>query len=236
MNSVLIEKKDIHNNRITLNMKKSLHLYENVKVNIGDSLKVTILNEGLGQARVVGADNELITLEILEKMPGITLPINLLIGASRPPTMKKVLEHGTSMGVSSFEIFKAELSQKSYLQSKLYQDDDYKELIDLGLEQSAVYFKRPTLRKTYSRKELNFENIKHKFILSPYAQANIGDFKIDKALDSIFAIGPERGWTNEELIFFRNQGFQEIKISPSILRVEIATFALLGQLNQMYNK
>jgi RsmE family RNA methyltransferase len=46
----------------------------------------------------------------------------------------------------------------------------------------------------------------------------------------VVAIGPEGGWIEAELRSFAALGFQPVAIAPSVLRVETAAAALLGQL------
>lgn len=229
MNSVLLEDND--KQLFLLDEETSIHLNEVVKVKKGDKLKGTLLNKGLVELEVVSVDKR-IEVKIMATKKGLYFPIEFIVGASRPPTMKKVIEHGSSMGISSFHILKAELSEKSYLQSKIYNQVEFDKLAGLGLSQSAVFFKRPVVNKHYSLDASKF-NSHQKFILSPYADNHIKDVEIDINKPSVFAIGPERGWTVNEVENFKKNGFQEIKISPSILRVENATIALLGYLNQL---
>ena len=233
MNSVILSNFDlVSENKYLLDQAATKHLQEIVNIQVGDTLKVTILNQGLATAKVSGISDK-VELEIIDNKAGLSFPIHFIIGASRPPTMKKVLEHGSSLGISSFHIMKGELSEKSYLQSKLYKNDEYKKLTRLGLSQSAVFFKDPNLEVETFYSQLNLPSTAQKYILSPYADKHIKDISIDISKDSIFAIGPERGWTEAEVQSFKDKGYQEVKLSPSILRVEIASFALLGHLNQL---
>lgn len=233
MNSVILTENDlISENLYQLSTEASLHLKEIVKVKEGETLKATLLNKSLATCEIVEV-SEQIKLKVLETKPGKSYPLHFIIGASRPPTMKKVLEHGSSLGVSHFHIVKGELSEKSYLQSKLYQNENYKEFTRLGISQSAVFHNDPTLEVAQYQNQLSLPETSQKYILSPYADKHVKDIEIDLSQDSIFAVGPERGWTDQEVQNYKDRGYTEIKISPSILRVEIASFALLGYLNQL---
>lgn len=233
MNSVILTENDlISENLYQLSTEASAHLNEIVKVKIGETLKATILNKCLATCEIIEVSDQ-IKLKVLEEKPGKNFPIHFVIGASRPPTMKKVLEHGSSLGVSNFHIIKGELSEKSYLQSKLYQNDNFQELTRLGISQSAVFHVDPSLNIAQYPNQLDLPETTQKYILSPYAENHVKDIQIDINEDSVFAIGPERGWTEKEVQSFVDRGYKEIKISPSILRVEIASFALLGYLNQL---
>ncbi|EQC44688.1 RsmE family RNA methyltransferase [Bacteriovorax sp. Seq25_V] len=233
MNSVIIEKIEIQTeNRVTLSEVKSKHLLETVKVKVGDKLKVTVLDQGIGSSVVSSVRDEIVELEITEAKEGLKFPITLIVAASRPPTMRKVIEHGTSMGVRKFIIVGADLTEKSYLQSKIYTSGEFKELTDLGLSQSVCFYKSPEItivKNIFELPEEVFTN--QSYLLSPYAQASIleSEFNLQKPI--YLAIGPERGWSKREVDFFKEKKFSDVFISPSILRVEIATIATLGLLN-----
>lgn len=46
----------------------------------------------------------------------------------------------------------------------------------------------------------------------------------------MLAIGPEGGWTDEEVARLEAQGFSRYSLGPRILRTDTATVALLAQL------
>lgn len=233
MNSVIMTENELISEKVyQLSESSSCHLRDIVKVAIGDELKATILNKGLAKCRVIQV-SPFIQLEIVSEIQGKSFPIHFVIGASRPPTMKKLFEHGSSLGLQNFHIFKAALSEKSYLQSKLLKGDNPSEFTRLGLSQSAVFFKEPKVEIKEYLNQLELPETEQKFILSPYGESHIKDIDLDINEISLFAIGPERGWTEDEVEVFKSKGFKEIKISPSILRVEIASFSLLGYLNQL---
>ena len=48
-------------------------------------------------------------------------------------------------------------------------------------------------------------------------------------------VGPERGWSADEINDFRSKNFEEIIISEAILRVEFAVNASLSQLENIRN-
>jgi 16S rRNA (uracil1498-N3)-methyltransferase len=234
VNTILIEKNDLNSEQIvTLTGRQAEHIKAVIKPQIHDEVKVTVVNHGLSKAKIVDIQESEVSIKVEDDLKeGLSYPISLIVGASRPQTMKKVIEHGTSLGVNEFQILNAKLSEKSYLQSKIYQDKEFKELTQLGLEQSTVFYQQPKVHKAYNLQALNFQNIDQRYILSPYTDCTINEIDLDISRASVFAIGPERGWSNEELNFFTENNFKELKISPSILRVEIATLSLLGLLNQ----
>lgn len=207
------------------------HAYEILKIKSGDSLKLCLLNKGLASAKVISAESDQFTLKIEDRSSGTEPFVDLMVGLCRPPSIKKILEHGTSLGVSSFHFFKGDLSEKSYLTSSIF--DETSKYLVLGLAQSAHYFRLPKVHA-----DLEFPSVDHqqKFFLTFNSDQYLDDLTLDFDSTPLFALGPERGWTEREEKFLIEQGYQPLRISESVLRVEIASFALLGQLHLIKNR
>ncbi|MBF0205333.1 MAG: RNA methyltransferase [Oligoflexia bacterium] len=172
--------------------------------------------------------------------------IHLFVALCRPPTMKKILEHASCMGVDSFHFFLSHLSEKSYLQSKILDEKNYRRLIHLGLSQSAHYCQEPKVYFYNSIKEIKFlsgDNYHH-YLLDPDASDTFNSLNSPNSPNSpnftphscspsyniSLAIGGERGLSSAEKEFFCCNNFQKIKVSAATLRVEMAIFYALAQL------
>ena len=225
------------------------HVSEVLRASIGDKIRICLVNVGIGEAKIIELIPQSLRLQLLRiPIPLFTnnyhSKIHLMLGLSRPPTCRKILEHATSLGVSSFNFFKAELSEKSYADSKIFKDNAYLTQLYDGLSQSGIYHQLPTcsVHHHIPKKIIDSDSSSSlKLILHPHSSFSIFDLnsKIDKfnnVKNIYLAIGPERGWTNGEREYFLGLGFQEISISQSILRVEIATFVILGQIELMQRR
>lgn len=212
------------------------HIHQTLKLNQGDIVKATVLNHGIGKAKLLKLTEEFAEFEFLEVEKKVEPWFDIIVGASRPQTMKKILEHGTTFGAQSFHIFKAHLSEKSYLDSQIYNDKDLNELTTLGLSQSALYYRLPEIQKYQYNPASKFSEQTQKFVLDPYASQSFLDVTIDFTRPIVISFGPERGFTNDDLTIFKNNGFNSIKISSSILRVEHAIYATVAQLEMLKRK
>ncbi len=209
--------------------------------------KITILEKGIYFAKILYATQSEIQFQIVntDQAPLIATPwIDIIIGASRPQTMKKVLEHGTTFGVREFNIFNATLSEKSYLSSKIYTDDVGDILTD-GLAQSARYFNLPSIKLSKFNPAYLYQNYEYKFVLDfhnakKFSKLPLPDFSSLANTEDIpkivLAIGPERGFIKDDLNYFTDNNFSPATISKSVLRVEHALFAALGQLELLTNR
>lgn len=210
------------------------HLMGHLLIKEGHTIKVLVVGQGLGTATVKKTRPEEVTLDVNIEEAGLPQNIHLLIGASRPPTIKKVIEHGTAFGVRSFSFFKAELSEKSYLTSKVFEEDSLNDLISKGLAQGAKYSNWPRVRRYSSLSSYLEENIQsgesQRFLLSLEASNTFENHSLDLNQPITLAIGPERGWTKKEEVYLQENSFLPTVIGQSVLRVEIATFSALAQL------
>lgn len=209
------------------------HLHHILQVSPGSKLKACEINQGLGLAQVKEINDQSVLLDYKPAGEGLKSNVDLLVGLSRPPTCKKLLEHGTSMGLHSFYFFKAALSEKSYLNSKLFQNEAYRQSVQLGLAQSSIYFQEPTVSLSLKVPDLQQFKRHQKFILSLNSEKTFHDYRIKADLPLALAIGPERGWIAEEEQFFQQMDFLPVKISRSTLRVEQAAFSALAQIEML---
>lgn len=212
------------------NTKQIKHINEHLKLKENDSLKVSIVNKGIAETVIVSISKEEIQFKITTLKSPAFNEVKLIIGLCRPPSIKKIIEHGTAMGVTSFEFCKFDLSEKSYLQSSIFKESSLNELRLLGLSQSAHSYKWPEIKIVASpHTQWTTWEKNPGFILSPHTTKKINQTVIHNSSNN-YAIGPERGWSNQEVTKFKNIGFKEIKISNHILRVEIAVLSLLAQI------
>ncbi|OUR96179.1 hypothetical protein A9Q84_07405 [Halobacteriovorax marinus] len=236
MNSICFFEHEINDKSlIELNDSKRLnHLNIHLKVKPEDLLKITILNKGIFEAKVLEINEKSAILKIEERINGLEGQFHLAIGLSRPQTIKKVLEHATTFGVKSFHLFKATLSEKSYLQSKIYENEKYLEYMIDGLAQSKTYFQIPDFHLSKYLDFKQFAKFENKFFLSLNSTETFNQLALEKIQNPLIAIGPERGWTKQEEQKLIENGFHPIGISRSTLRVEHAVFSSLGQLEMIY--
>jgi 16S rRNA (uracil1498-N3)-methyltransferase len=208
--------------------EKLEHLHKVLQVKTGEILKFTVLELGVAKGRIKEVLPESLSVEIEGISPTTFPEYQLVIGLTRPPSIKKILEHGTTLGVASFDFYKAQLSEKSFLDSKIWKNEAYLKYLHLGLAQSGCYFQTPKVKTHFTS---NFQsNTEQKYFLSLNGVGGFEEENLDFSLPIQLLIGPERGHTQEEEEQFIKQGYTPIKLCPSIQRVELACFVALGQL------
>ena len=228
MNSLILKNSD----GIITDSKIINHMFETLKASQGDIFKCTILGKGLCQGTIETLSKTECRLKLRDFKPASAQWFNLVVGISRPQTTKKILEHATTFGVKKIHFFKAALSEKSYLDSKVFEDHEAEEYLLAGLSQSAIYDTIPEIKTDKFNPANNYTDTPQKFILDLNATENFLDLRssIDFSMNVTLAIGPERGFISEDISRFHAAGFKSVKISSSILRVEHAIYSAVSQL------
>ncbi|CBW27718.1 conserved hypothetical protein [Halobacteriovorax marinus SJ] len=232
MNSICFFKEELINqDSISFSDEKRLgHLHTHLDSKEGDLITITIIGQGIYKAEIIKLNNLTCEIKVKEQLKSLSQWFHLLVGLSRPQTIKKVLEHSTTLGAKSIHLFKALLSEKSYSQSSIYRDENYKSYLIDGLAQSKTYFELPEFSlKNYLNLD-QYKAHKNKFYLSLNTEQTFKELSPGERDEPLLAIGPERGWTRAEEEKLKEAGFSPIKISHSTLRVEHAIYTSVGQL------
>ncbi|MDD4973635.1 MAG: RsmE family RNA methyltransferase [Bacteriovorax sp.] len=206
------------------------HIHTTLKLVVGDEVRCTVLNQGRSLGVITELTDNLCKLKLSSITPGKEQWFDLVVGLSRPQTTKKILEHATTFGARRFHFFKAALSEKSYLDSKIFDNLAYEEFLLTGLSQAAIYTNLPEFKLEKYNPAEQYINAPQKFILDLKTDKSFLDVEIDFTKSVTLAIGPERGFINEDIERFHHAGFTSIKISSSILRVEHAVYSAVSQL------
>lgn len=158
--------------------------------------------------------------------------ITIILGLSRPSTMKKLLKDFTTLGVKKIEVIKTQLSEDGYEQSSLWKNNKYLSYIREGACQTkstfipslTVHKSLKSYLKTLSQKLLSEKRIA--FDVGKKSYPHILNYSLTSS--KIFlAIGSERGWTSEEIQELKNYNFSFLSLGNRILRTETASLISL---------
>nr|MBF0222576.1 16S rRNA (uracil(1498)-N(3))-methyltransferase [Desulfobulbaceae bacterium] len=237
MNILLIHKAEIVNDRIIITGDKLKHLRKILKVQIGDTVKIGIINEKIGSGTVEALSKEGALLHVqVEKPPPERLPVHLILAIPRPIMLKRVLAQAASMGIEQISLLRSKRVEKSFLDSSIIEQDNYTPFLLKGIEQS-VDTRTPEVQ-IHRRFKSFIEQIAAdsssrnlRLIAHPHGTAYLRDTKTEGPEQRIdIAIGPEGGWIDYEVEQFTNLGFIPFTMGARILRVDTAVPAILSQL------
>ena len=233
LNLILISEAELAAGYIELESERAEHVRCVHRANPGDRLRIGVLNGKIGFASVESLERRRVRLRI-EEVPSEEAPpvhpVKLAVAMCRPPTLHKVLMHATSMGVKEFYFFHSRRVEKSFWQSHSLENSQIEASMRLGLEQAKdtvmprVHF-HPRFRP-FAEDVLQKQNEQAPvWIADPFAQ----DTQPASGVPCTLVLGPEGGFVDFERELFRSLGFSQFALGPRILRVEVATVAVLAR-------
>ncbi|MBB6481912.1 RsmE family RNA methyltransferase [Spirochaeta isovalerica] len=229
MNLILFENDEINNKIPSFDLRYQ-HIRTILKLGKNDSFDCGIINGPGGRAMIKSLDSSGMVLEFDEQWTSPRLyPLTLIIGVPRPPTARRLLKDLTSTGVDRIWFTGTELGEKSYLTSKIWQNEKYREYVLEGAQQGESTL-LPEVRRFHSlrlclealeggeaRAALdNNESVMPISRYSPEKERNV------------IAIGSERGWTEGERTLLKDSGFSLLSMGTRVLRTETACAMAAG--------
>lgn len=174
---------------------------------------------------------------VLERPAPPPLPVHLILAVPRPKVLLRTLAIAASFGVERIELTNSWRVDKSYLGSPALLAESLGRALRDGAEQGgtprlpaiAVHQRFMAMLDGYPA-EAPRDPARRYLVAHPGATHFLEEVARPGArLPLTLAIGPEGGWIQRELDTFVARGFSAVSLGPSILRVEAAIAALLGQ-------
>jgi 16S rRNA (uracil1498-N3)-methyltransferase len=188
----------------------------------------------LGQIKSAGRDN--VEFALVEKVDAYqpATAVTLLLSVVKFDAFEWALEKATELGVSRIVPLAARRSEKGLLAAAPKRSERWAKIL-LEASQQSRRVRLPELSPT-AKPAVAFLQADNtcRVILSERADAQpmrriLGESNTAKV--ATLAIGPEGGWTDEEIAAARKAGFAEASLGKLILRTETAVIAALASLN-----
>lgn len=165
-------------------------------------------------------------------------PVRLLVGLSRPQTMKKVFAAAGEIGCERIDVFRSEKGDPAYAESSLWNTGDrtLEEIFEKTAEQTCV----PALPEFALHESLaDFLRVEEigggvpasafRVALDVYeAEKSFAETPFPPGVPVVLAIGSERGWSVRERGLLRGNGFVFAHLGERVLRVETAVSVALA--------
>ena len=235
MNLVLINKKESIDG-IPIEDPRAIHLTQTVGLQAGKPFFVGIKNGFRGLATIQEINQRLIFTVEWEKEQQARLPLELIVGLPRPQTAKKILYDAASLGINKIIFFVSEKGDPGYLSSSLWKNNEWEDFVLRGSEQACSCQVPEVIHVSSIEEGVKLLHPKSwRVCLDPYTakeplKTNVGKFSF-----GTLAIGPERGWSDNERSILENHEFFFYHLGDRILRVETACTAgsilMLSELN-----
>lgn len=216
-------------NTITLEGAELHHLVNVMRNSVGDNVEVV---NGLGQlarASIIDIEKKRSLLKIETVMQAITLdqPFILVQAIPRLNKLEIILEKATELGITEVWLFPSSHSEKKEFSEN--QTERLHTILIAAMKQCGRLFLPDLIMMPPLKQWQPF-----------YLPAFFGDINPDAPSfqkiweqqhpkeGSIIAIGPESGFTDEEINILKKLGATGIKINNNILRTETAAIAAIS--------
>jgi 16S rRNA (uracil1498-N3)-methyltransferase len=238
--NILILERDEVGALIPRSDRRWSHLRKVLKKGPGDKIAAGLLGEKpgepesqplLGEAtiRELGERGLVLDFEGGREPPPLA-PLRLVLGFPRPIQANRILKDIASLGVAEVWLTGTELGEKSYAQSSIFKDKDFRGALIEGAEQAG----NPLLPRVVTHWSLRLcldaieaedareEQRGKRIFLHPYGGApRMGAIGLLEAPVTL-AIGSERGWTDPELAALVAAGYEQRGLGNRILKTETA--------------
>lgn len=241
MNRILFEKSEITDGVAEFSGERAAHIVEVLHSEVGDTVKTGELDGKIGTGVVKKIESVeskdgksyVIRLELSHTGESLQPWADLILAPPRPRVFKRLLPQLAAMGVGDIVLVGAKKVEKAFWGATVLKEENYRPLLVDGLMQSGTTIvPRLELRRNFVRfirEELDsLYPDSTRIVAHPYNAEPIGEPPQGRLL---IAIGPEGGWTDEEVDLLKSKGFQCRSLGGRILRTDTATIALLAKLN-----
>lgn len=237
MNVILLQPQEIPaSGEVELTDHRALHLTKVLKVAVGDTVRVGVIDGLQGQGEVIALDGRrAVTLRCRceEEPPAAGFDV-LLLAFARPKVLLRCLEHATALGFGKIVLFRSQRVEKSHLSSHAIEPQVIEAHVRRGLEQSRRT-RRPEVHFVPRFRELCEERLdqhvpkENRFAADADADEEAAVSRVSAGPLSL-VIGPEGGLVEHELEQLSLHGFRLVRAGRQPLRVETAVAYLAGQL------
>lgn len=176
-----------------------------------------------------------IEFALLEQLPAPqpTVDVTLLLSIVKFDAFEWAIEKATELGVSTIIPLAAARSEKSLLSAAEKRSQRWKKILLESSQQSRRL--RVPLLEDLAKPGQAFPAHPDAFRMMLSERTDAPPIRkvlaSTKSVKAVLAIGPEGGWTDDELADARAAGFQEASLGQLILRTETVVIAALSILN-----
>ncbi|MBD0379085.1 16S rRNA (uracil(1498)-N(3))-methyltransferase [Paenibacillus sedimenti] len=216
------------------------HLQRVMRAEIGDQV---ICSNGVDRealVRITGLDKGRVIAEVIEELPmNAETAVEVWVAQSLPKgdKMETVIQKGTEIGAARFLPFLSERTVVQYDAKKEAKRTERWQKIAKEAAEQAHRNRVPQVEAVLSWKQLlvQAKEVDAAWIcyekedgqqLKPAIQEAVSSGKVDRGKRVLIAVGPEGGFTEQEIEQAEAAGFRSVSLGARILRTETA--ALVG--------
>ncbi len=234
MNRILFEANEIADGLATFADFRAEHVMNVLHGEVGQVLKTGEVNGRIGTSEIVAIEDGRITVRTSHAEESLKPWVDLVLAPPRPRVMKRLLPQLAALGVGRIVLVGAKKVEKDFWGATLLKEENYRPLLLDGLMQAGTSI-LPTLEtvrnfRRWVRDELDATfPTANRVVAHPYADAAVSPAPAVAEGRLLLAVGPEGGWTDDEVELLETKGFRRLSLGPRILRTDTALIALLAR-------
>lgn len=223
----------ILNDIFKLNTRNSHYLIKVLRAKINDKIILFNGDNNNYQAKI-NKINKYVIVEIIQKTKNLLeskLNIILIQAIGKNDKMDLVVQKATELGVKEIIPLISDrviVNLKNKQQKKL---DHWQQIAIASCEQSGRSIV-PTINKIITFNELFKQNIQNIFILNPTSLKSLFEYKAVN--NCAIIVGPEGGFTDNELKRTIANNYQHLSLGKRILRTETAALVCLANMQLLW--
>jgi 16S rRNA (uracil1498-N3)-methyltransferase len=203
-----------------------------------------VANGFLHRAEITSVNEDKVLFTLHQELETeTTLPLHLLLAVFKFDHMEWAIEKATELGVAKITPIVARRTEKHLAQSALKRSERWRRIALEASKQSRRTTIPEIPNPTHLKSALEQESTTNRILLSETEQATTltqaleakpagcptsGPSDVGSPITHAIAIGPEGGWTPEEISLFTQHNWQPVTLGPRILRAETAAIAAIA--------
>lgn len=237
MNRILFDRAEISGGIATIDDVRAEHILKVLHGEVGQKLKTGEIDGLAGTGEIVAIEGHRVSIRVSHDTAALPPWVDIILAPPRPRIFKRLLPQLAALGVRNIYLVGARKVEKDFWGATILKEEIYRPLLVDGLMQAgttalpAIYTRR-NLRKFLDDEMDAALPSPRRIIAHPYldSSARHGLDAFDALQMLTLAVGPEGGWTDDEVALFESRGFARYSLGPRILRTDTALVALLARL------
>ena len=237
MNRILFEHDEIKDDVATFDGVRAEHVLRVLHGEVGQVLKTGELDGPVGTAEIIAIDAGRVTVRVKHDAEAPAPWVDLVLAPPRPRVMKRLLPQLAAMGVGRIVLVGAKKVEKDFWGATLLKESVYRPLLVDGLMQAGttavpVISVERNFRKWLTERLDEEFPTRRRVVAHPYGAGAAPAVRAQAQHEGrlLLAIGPEGGWTDDEVARLEEKGFSRFSLGDRILRTDTAAIALLAVL------
>ena len=222
---------EVSENRAALTGDHADHLIRVLRARVGQEFHI-VAGSVVRRGRVAAISDHRVDFELGERISeASSMPrITLLLSIFKFDRMEWAIEKATELGVSKIVPIVARRTDAHLASASAKRADRWNRIALQAAEQSRRATPPEVAAPVKLRDALNSPAGLRIVLSETETQARLRDVLLEHMSEGelFLAIGPEGGWTEEELQFFQKEGWISTSLGPTILRAETAAIAAVA--------